>query len=103
MAAANHGLSETGTTAKKISLKLLDAEEASQMLYPASRWMEVKASDNQNIQTFRILDKEGKTITKGTFKNGKALINITEMASGKYLVVVGESLNRTIQPLELLN
>ena len=97
----NYG--EEALPLRKISVKLLDSDEANHLLRPSSKWMEIQSNDKQSSDHFKLLDDQGHQLANGFFRNGKALIDITQMNSGKYLIVVGESADRSIQPLELLN
>ena len=85
------GLGELGKVrsgSNMISARMLSDLEIQSMNTHSTQWIELKANNTLANSRFRLLDANGTTVEKGSFKNGTSRIDVSGIFSGKYQIEV---------------
>lgn len=86
-----NGLGETskpGAVSHTISARLLSSNEILSINTHSTEWIELRADGEMVNSRFRLLDADGSTVIKGTFKNGACRLDVSGVSTGKYQIEV---------------
>lgn len=93
---------QAGNTNAGLRIRTLSQDEAQYQLKNSSHWIEIKTPDSEDSLIFKLLDSSGMVQKSGVLKNGKALVDISDLRLGKYRVEIKIGETTESQNLEIL-
>jgi len=85
---------------KSIQIRTLSPAETQWINSNSKNWLEISGSGLSGKSTYAILDQSENEVKKGEFKFGKAKIDVSDIVSGTYKVVInsdGSDFERTLK------